>query len=148
SRCPATDHRTGARASPGHAVHQPGGGRRHSVRRPGEGLRDTRGAGESACRLGRKRRRIAPCHRHAGTTADSHRNAVDVDRGRTGDPELTMKTRLVLIGSLLLSGALCFGDGIWIYAKAQLAQFLLERAWARTLHGERDVKPWNWADTS
>ena len=59
-----------------------------------------------------------------------------------------MKTRLVLIGSLLLSGALCFGDGVWIYAKAQLAQFLLERAWARTLHGERDVKPWNWADTS
>lgn len=59
-----------------------------------------------------------------------------------------MKTRLVLTGSLLLSGALLFGDGVWLYAKAQLAQFLLERAWARTLHGERDVKPWHWADTS
>jgi sortase A len=42
---------------------------------------------------------------------------------------------------------LCFGHGAWLYAKAQLAQVLLERAWGRTLHGERDVKPWRWADT-
>ncbi len=58
-----------------------------------------------------------------------------------------MKKRLVLIGSLAIAGALLFGHGAWLYAKAQLAQVLLERAWARTLHGERDVKPWRWADT-
>ena len=59
-----------------------------------------------------------------------------------------MNKRLVLIGSLALAGILLFGHGVWIYAKAQYAQFLLERAWARTLHGERDVKPWFWADTA
>lgn len=58
-----------------------------------------------------------------------------------------MKTRLVLIGSLALAGALSFGHGAYLFAKAQLAQILLERAWARTIHGERDVKPWRWADT-
>lgn len=58
-----------------------------------------------------------------------------------------MKKRLILIGSLAVAGALCLAHGAWIYAKAELAQWLLERAWARTLHGERDVKPWSWADT-
>ena len=55
--------------------------------------------------------------------------------------------RLVLIGSLAAAGALCFAHGAWMLAKAQLAQVLLERAWARTLHGEQGVKPWRWADT-
>jgi sortase A len=39
------------------------------------------------------------------------------------------------------------GHGVWIHVKARLAQHLLQRAWARTLAGERDVKPWPWADT-
>jgi sortase A len=39
------------------------------------------------------------------------------------------------------------GQGIWIHAKARLAQHLLQYAWARTLAGERHVKPWPWADT-
>ena len=39
------------------------------------------------------------------------------------------------------------GGGVWIYAKAGLGQYLLQRAWARTLAGERDVKPWPWADS-
>jgi sortase A len=38
-------------------------------------------------------------------------------------------------------------EGAWIYVKARLAQALLQRAWARTLAGESDVKPWPWADT-
>ncbi|HMC22425.1 MAG TPA: class GN sortase [Thermoanaerobaculia bacterium] len=58
-----------------------------------------------------------------------------------------MKKRLVLIGSLAIAGVLFFGHGAYMLAKAQLAQYLLERAWARTIHGERDVKPWRWADT-
>jgi len=53
----------------------------------------------------------------------------------------------VLIGLLAVAGVLCSAHGAWMYAKAQLAQVLLERAWARTLHGERAVKPWGWADT-
>jgi sortase A len=39
------------------------------------------------------------------------------------------------------------GHGAWIYAKAQLGQLLLQRAWARILAGESEVKPWPWADT-
>jgi sortase A len=48
---------------------------------------------------------------------------------------------------LLVVGALLFGRGLWIGVKAQLAQALLERAWARTLAGGKEVKPWPWADT-
>jgi sortase A len=39
------------------------------------------------------------------------------------------------------------GEGSWIYAKARLAQYLLQRAWVRTLAGETAAKPWPWADT-
>jgi sortase A len=49
--------------------------------------------------------------------------------------------------ALLLIGALQFGHGAWIQAKAWLAQELIAHAWARTLKGETDVKPWPWADT-
>ena len=48
---------------------------------------------------------------------------------------------------LLVFGVWEAGHGVWIHAKAQLAQYLLQRAWARTLDGERDAKPWPWADT-
>lgn len=48
---------------------------------------------------------------------------------------------------LLAVGLWQVGDGSWIYAKARLAQFLLQRAWSRTLAGEASVKPWPWADT-
>jgi len=49
--------------------------------------------------------------------------------------------------ALLLIGALQFGHGAWIQAKAWLAQELIAHAWARTLKGEAEVKPWPWADT-
>jgi len=48
---------------------------------------------------------------------------------------------------LSLVGAWQMGSGAWIYIKAQLAQVLLQRAWADTLAGQREVKPWPWADT-
>lgn len=48
---------------------------------------------------------------------------------------------------LLLIGVWQVGHGVWIHAKAHLAQYLLQRAWARTLDGERDARPWPWADT-
>jgi sortase A len=40
-----------------------------------------------------------------------------------------------------------FGQGIYIHAKALLAQLLLERAFAETIATGHDVKPWSWADT-
>lgn len=38
-------------------------------------------------------------------------------------------------------------EGSWMYAKAGLAQLLLQRAWTRSLDGEAMPKPWPWADT-
>jgi len=39
------------------------------------------------------------------------------------------------------------GGGLYIYLKAQLAQVLLSRAWAATLAGAEEARPWAWADT-
>ena len=40
-----------------------------------------------------------------------------------------------------------FGQGVYIHAKANLAQYLIADAWSKTLAGQRAVKPWPWADT-
>lgn len=53
---------------------------------------------------------------------------------------------LVLL-CLLATGLWQTGEGLWIHAKAGLAQFLLERAWTRAVAGEPAPKPWPWADT-
>lgn len=50
---------------------------------------------------------------------------------------------LILLGVTLWQ----LGQGAYIYAKAGLAQVLLQRAWDRTLAGERQARPWAWADT-
>lgn len=39
------------------------------------------------------------------------------------------------------------GGGLYIAAKAEVAQVLLNRAWAKTLETGQDQKPWSWADT-
>lgn len=49
--------------------------------------------------------------------------------------------------ALALLGALQFGHGVWIQAKAWLGQALIAQAWSRTLMGETAVRPWPWADT-
>jgi sortase A len=53
----------------------------------------------------------------------------------------------VLAALLLGVGAWEFGQGAYMQAKANLAQLLIRNAWARTLAGERQAKPWPWADT-
>ena len=53
----------------------------------------------------------------------------------------------ILMAGLLAIGGWQVGEGSWIYAKARLAQFLLQRAWSRALAGEAMPKPWPWADT-
>ncbi len=45
------------------------------------------------------------------------------------------------------AGALLFGQGLYIHAKAALAQVLLQKAWAETLATGTPTKPWPWADT-
>ena len=65
-----------------------------------------------------------------------------MSRLRPGSRLLTM-----LMAGLLAIGCWQLGEGSWIYAKAGLAQFLLQRAWCRALAGEAMPKPWPWADT-
>jgi sortase A len=53
-----------------------------------------------------------------------------------------------LCAALLVIGAWQFGHGVWIYAKAQLAQLLIAHAWSELeRHGGDAAKPWPWADT-
>lgn len=53
----------------------------------------------------------------------------------------------ILIGCLVVAGSWQMGQGIWVYAKAGLAQCLLQQAWSRSLAGKEAVRPWPWADT-
>ncbi len=59
------------------------------------------------------------------------------------------KLRIFLISLLFVSGALIFGQGLYIHAKAYVAQHLIASAWTQTLelNGEENIKPWSWADT-
>jgi sortase A len=53
-----------------------------------------------------------------------------------------------LVGlALLAAGITLVATGVWLPAKAELAQRLLNRAWLATQHGGGEVKPWPWADT-
>jgi sortase A len=58
-----------------------------------------------------------------------------------------MMTHRTIALLLALAGLILFGDGIYIHAKAALAQVLLERAFNATLATGKPVKPWSWADT-
>lgn len=57
------------------------------------------------------------------------------------------RTLLVLTIALPLCGMWQIGQGTYIHAKAILAQVLLETAWAESIEGQKEVKPWPWADT-
>jgi sortase A len=71
-----------------------------------------------------------------------------------GEPARSL-CRLRLMGTRALWAAVVLAaaglwqieQGAWLFVKARLAQVLLHRAWARTLSGEQEVKPWPWADT-
>lgn len=60
-------------------------------------------------------------------------------------------TKARALGPLLLicfaAGVWHLGQGVYIHAKAKLAQYLIAGAWAKTIAGQRAVKPWPWADT-
>lgn len=61
---------------------------------------------------------------------------------------MTRRTALAAAGLLLLFGGWQIGGGLWIYAKATLAQVLIKQAWANRLAGDGSDKPWPWADTA
>jgi sortase A len=59
------------------------------------------------------------------------------------------RTHLVVLIAIALgtAGLALSAQGVWMHAKAKLAQLLLERAFAETLATGADTKPWTWADT-
>lgn len=58
-----------------------------------------------------------------------------------------VRLRPAVAALLALGGLVLLGDGLWIHAKALLAQVLLERAFAATVATGQMTKPWPWADT-
>lgn len=53
----------------------------------------------------------------------------------------------LLLVVLLVSGSWLAVDGLYIEAKAWLAQVLLQSAWREAEEGGERVRPWPWADT-
>ncbi|MDZ7644271.1 MAG: class GN sortase [Woeseiaceae bacterium] len=63
-------------------------------------------------------------------------------------PRLIPRTRSGLLMALLLGiGFWQLGRGVWIPAKAWLAQGLMQHAWLRAGAGAETARPWPWADT-
>ncbi|MFT7558802.1 MAG: sortase A [Flavobacteriales bacterium] len=63
------------------------------------------------------------------------------------------KRKLCLV-FLLASTSVLWGNSLWIYGKAQLAQVLISQSWTTTLEqaeintgAEVNIQPWPWADT-
>jgi len=54
---------------------------------------------------------------------------------------------IIVIAVALIIGGWQFGQGVYIYAKAELAQYLLASAWQESKQTQQPVKPWPWADT-
>jgi len=53
----------------------------------------------------------------------------------------------IVVALMSVVGASFLSAGLWIPAKAMLAQHLLQRAWQQALLTGEIVKPWPWADT-
>ncbi len=65
-----------------------------------------------------------------------------------GPARLSRRSLLNLLSALCLGlSVVLFGQSAWIFAKAQLAQVLLERAFSQSISSGVPVKAWGWADT-
>lgn len=66
---------------------------------------------------------------------------------RRGDTPRAASVLVIATGLLIAGGLWLVGQGLFIQAKALVAQVLLERAWEQTLSTGMPVKAWSWADT-
>jgi sortase A len=61
---------------------------------------------------------------------------------------LSLRPALAVAAALSLTAGAAFGGhGLYLRAKAAVAEVLLERAWRATVEQGRPVKAWPWADT-
>lgn len=58
-----------------------------------------------------------------------------------------MTWRIKISVVLMVLASYLFADSSYLLVKAQLAQYLLERAWHKQLHDGEFYSPWPWADT-
>jgi sortase A len=80
--------------------------------------------------------------------ATSVRNTSDhVPRGAGNVTRFGRAIAVAGIALLVAAGAASLGRGLYIHAKAQLAQVLLHAAWDRTHATGIATRPWPWADT-
>ena len=56
-------------------------------------------------------------------------------------------TPRIFAAAVSLMGLALIADGVYIKAKAELAQILLNRAWQHSLLRQEPVRPWSWMDT-
>lgn len=70
-------------------------------------------------------------------------------RARILFPPRVRRTQIAMMAAIALglAGIALSAQGLWMHAKASLAQLLLERAFAATVATGADTKPWSWADT-
>ena len=67
---------------------------------------------------------------------------------RAGPARPSRRSYLNLVSAFCLALSIfLFGQSAWIFAKAQLAQVLLERAFTQSIASGQLVKAWSWADT-
>ena len=67
---------------------------------------------------------------------------------KAGPARPSRRSLLNLLSALCLALSIfLFGQSVWIFAKAQLAQVLLERAFTQSIATGIPVKAWSWADT-
>lgn len=63
-------------------------------------------------------------------------------------PGLLRRKGAATLGAAMIAlGIWQVGEAAYIHLKAELAQVLVQDAWADTLKGEKQVRPWPWADT-
>mgnify|MGYP000147361852 CR=1 FL=1 len=65
----------------------------------------------------------------------------------TGLMRLFLRVCMVVTIMTVVSGVWHIASAGKIYAKAWLAESLLDNAWQKTKAGEQQVRPWPWADT-
>ncbi len=67
---------------------------------------------------------------------------IEINRSHTARSRRTV----LAAASFVLAGGFAL-HALWIPAKAQVAQVMLQRAWQRTIDGNPGARPWPWADT-
>lgn len=70
----------------------------------------------------------------------------DAAAARPPGARLRRTKTVAAIVVLAMAGLACFGNGLYIYAKAGLAQAMLHWAWTRTRDSGLPARPWPWAD--